>query len=180
MSVCNVDLLVSSILGRPPATGGLPLDYEDNVWQQQRSLRSRMIPSVAPTFKLLIITHRIIEDIYVKKDKSLSTAERHLETLKDWRQNLPTSLQRSEASPSTLANQKEIIAKIHISCLYYFAVTLVTRPALILSLTAEPISTDDTLKSLASACQDAAIYMSQTCTDAIARNLFLGNMCFIQ
>lgn len=178
MSVCNVDIIMSSLLGRPPATGGLKLSLQ-NLRDEHRFVPSARIPSIAPAFEILVIINEIVDDIYTKKDKSISTAERHLQTLQRWSQDLPTNLLRTDDSIVEPFNCRDLIAKLHLSCIYYFAVTLITRPALVTSLTmAEPGTT--TLAQLASACQDAAMYLSQACADAYTKGILLGNMCFIK
>lgn len=143
---------------------------------------SRHIPSIIPTFELLIVINQIVDDIYTKKNKSVSTAERLLKSLQQWSKDLPTSFLRPEipsGEPSD-SSHKDLIAKIHVSCIYYFAVTLITRPALVSSLTTDSDFDEETMRQLASACQDAAIYLSQTCAEAYVKGLLLGNMCFLK
>lgn len=178
MSVCNVDILMSSLLGRPPATGGLRPSPERSR-NEHCFVPSTKIPSIAPAFEILVIMNDVVDDIYTKKDKSISTAERHLQTLQRWSQDLPVNLLRAEDSVPEPFNCRDLIAKLHLSCIYYFAVTLITRPALVTSLTMADPSTV-TLAQLASACQDAAMYLSQACADAYKKSILLGNMCFIK
>ncbi|OIW34815.1 hypothetical protein CONLIGDRAFT_688771 [Coniochaeta ligniaria NRRL 30616] len=174
MSLCNLDILVSSILGRPAATMGLPLGFSER-------LLSEDMAGVTASFRILVIINHIIDVVYVNKDKSSVTAERLLGKLKEWSRSLPKSF-CSDVSPesSKAQKEKENIAKIHISCLYYFAVTLVTRPILMSTLTTTSSSERSALSQISSACLDAAVYLAQTCMEGHTKAMMLGNMCIIK
>jgi hypothetical protein len=88
--------------------------------------------------------------------------------------------------------KKRTIGNIHVSCLYYFAVTLVTRPFLISTLITRPTNLqsqsmssldaqeDSSHEQLSSACLDAAVYLIQTCMDAYKSDVLLANMCILK
>ncbi|KAF1842938.1 uncharacterized protein K460DRAFT_340538 [Cucurbitaria berberidis CBS 394.84] len=175
MSLCNVDILVSSILGRPPATGGLRLDVEKDPIDVVEVAEVEST-SVKVSFEILTIINEIVHRIYVKKDKSITTAEQLLGRVETWSRKLPKSLSNHHNSLED-PNRKESLAEMHVSCLYYYAITLITRPVLVSALTSG-LGSDGS--QLASACLDAAILLVQTCVNVYRKKLMIGNMCFIK
>lgn len=175
MSLCNVDILVSSILGRPPATNGLRLATQDQSSSLAETTTLESTPILA-TFQILTIVNEIVNRIYVNKDNSIATAEELLERVEKWSRKLPRSLNNRKDVPGN-PTQKESIAEMHISCIYYYAVTLITRPVLVSALTSGSGSAGS---QLASACLDAAVFLVQACTNLHSKNLLIGNMAFIK
>lgn len=183
MSLRICDIVVSSILGRPPATGSLSSSLEKR-WLEEPGHPTIGNPdSLTASLKILIIINQIIEEIYVKKDESKRRAEQLLDKVNKWSQSLPASLlpkQNGSGAAGDALGQVESIARMHVSCLYYYAVTLVTRPILVSNLILQPGLDDPASSQLSSACIDAAVFLAQTCIDAHAERLMLGNMCYIK
>lgn len=182
MSLCVLDLLVSSILGRPSATATLRPDMT-SVTTMMRS------DSLLASYRLSIILDEIITRLYSEKAASADAAESFLAKLKHWSDSLPESL-RSPPTHDTNA-QEHIIGSLHVACAYHFAVIIVTRPFLVSALsfrlaqlgqdTDLGILPDDPAHSkLATACTDSAMYMIQTCLEIHHSNLLLGNMCILK
>ncbi|KAM5359830.1 hypothetical protein ACJZ2D_014172 [Fusarium nematophilum] len=149
MSICIVDKLVNSILGRPSATARIRTD--DTLYDQKK------------------ITTPIVEQL--------------LQDVERWKRELPESVRNpigvDGTSPGSSAAQNGAIGRAHISCFYYLAVMLVSRPFLISSLTARPTNTTSH-SQLAGACLDAAMYLAQTCIEALNAGLLQGNMCIMK
>ncbi|KAK2753619.1 hypothetical protein FQN54_007396 [Arachnomyces sp. PD_36] len=190
MSLSILDLLVSSILGRPSATSSLRTDLNCNFIDNSQTHNDPASACLLASYNIRPIINEIVEELYEKKMVSTIVAKRLLEDIEKWSRGLPDSLRRSVASSSSRA-QKHTIGNIHVSCLYYFAVTLVTRPFLISTLITRPTHPQQAMSPpstqedsdhthLASACLDAAVYLIQTCTEAYKSDILLSNMCILK
>ncbi|KAL4757127.1 Zn(II)2Cys6 transcription factor [Aspergillus foveolatus] len=187
------DLLVSSILGRPPATANLhsePADIEST--PQSGAGDDRLVAS----YNMTRILDEIVFRLYNEKAASTEVAESLLDKLKQWSNDLPESLLSSPSTPQErLAAQEHIIGSLHIACAYHFAVIIVTRPFMIqvlgvrlarLHQESPGIIQDGTLLEdpahtrLANACVESALYMIQTCLEVHQSRLLLGNMCILK
>lgn len=169
-------MLVSSILGRPSATAGLRAELDETLIATANFSSNPDSDAIFASYKILSIVNEATDSLYKKKQASIPRIEQFLQRIEDWSQSLPANLRVSPESYTDLSPERNIIGKIHVSCLYYFAVTLVTRPVLISTLTSRTMTTTTTLSPLASACLDAAVYLVQTCLDAKKAGVLLGNM----
>ncbi|KAL4782135.1 hypothetical protein BJX76DRAFT_302866 [Aspergillus varians] len=193
MSLCTLDLLVSSILGRPPATANLhsePADVEST------PLTRAMDDSLVASYYMTRILDEIVSRLYNEKAASTEVAETLLDELKQWSNALPESLLSSPSTPQErLAAQEHIIGSLHVACAYHFAAIIVTRPFMIsvlgvrlarLHQDSPGIIQDDLLLEdpahtrLANACVESALYMIQTCLEVHQSRLLLGNMCILK
>ena len=106
---------------------------------------------------------------------------------------MPPELRQITTSGGDDANCEHVIGAVHISCLYYFAVILATRPFLVAFLTAKLRSSGsntfhsattsadrEKISNLAHACLDSAVYMAQTAYQAMNSGYLLGNMCLLK
>ncbi|RAL12945.1 uncharacterized protein BO97DRAFT_389401 [Aspergillus homomorphus CBS 101889] len=194
MSLCVLDLLVSSILGRPAATTSIRSDSEStSLFCPQTDSQAQR--SLVASYDLSQILDEIIAGLYGKQAASAEVADGLLRKLKDWSDNLHPSLL---APPGTDYEQptvhQHIIGNLHIACTYHFAVIIVTRPFLISVLnfrlaqsnrtpmggdTGQP-SEEPAYSKLAVACVDSALFMIQTCSEVYQSRLLLGNMCILK
>ncbi|KAM0262170.1 hypothetical protein ACHAQJ_001913 [Trichoderma viride] len=183
MSLCVLDMLVCSILGRPPATAGLRAELDTSIIGSYGSLDARhgqSTESLFASYKILTIINESIDVLYGKKVASTAMVEQFLNKIEDWSQKLPNFLRNPLTSEESSTSRKAATDSIHIACLYYFAITLVTRPILISWLTSRPDAVTPSSSPLAYACLDAAVYLVQTCSDAHKTGLLLGNMCIMK
>lgn len=183
MSLCVLDMLVCSILGRPPATAGLRAELDASVISSYCSLGTQHQQSNASLFasyKILTIINESLDTLYGRKVASTTMVEQFLSRIEDWSQDLPSFLRNPLTSKKSSPSRKAATDSIHVACLYYFAITLVTRPVLISRLTSRPGAATPSSSPLASACLDAAVYLVQTCSDAHKTGLLLGNMCIMK
>jgi hypothetical protein len=175
-------MLVNSILGRPAATAGLNSDLDSILEAVSRTEKTDEMSLLIASHQIVSIINGIVDRLYERKEISTPVVEEILKSIQTWSQNLPSCLQSpgraSKISSSTFT--KGAIGNVHVSCLYYFAVTLVTRPILISTLTAPPSNGDLVQSQLASACLDAAVYLVQTCVDARKVDILYGNMCIMK
>ncbi|TWU75863.1 hypothetical protein ED733_005490 [Metarhizium rileyi] len=182
ISLRIVDMLVSSILGRPAATAGLNSDInkilEDISQTSQTDEMTRLISS----HQIVSIINGIVDILYERKEISSSIVENFLTDIESWSQNIPKCLRSPAKNPEFPGSNftTGAIGSVHVSCLYYFAVTLVTRPIFISRLTAPPASGGIVQSQLASACLDASVYLVQTCMDARKLDILYGNMCIMK
>jgi hypothetical protein len=128
-------------------------------------------------------------------------SEEFLHRLREWSQTLPSNLRSFKydaTATSTLSASSEtrarLIGAIHLSCIYYFTVMLVTRPFLTCYLVQKlrrnaslssrrrrlPDLDNLPMANLSHACHDAAIYMANMAEAALDAGLLLGNMCIIE
>ncbi|KAL5338271.1 hypothetical protein BJX70DRAFT_367136 [Aspergillus crustosus] len=193
MSLCTLDLLVSSILGRPPATANLNSETAD--LEPAQSNRA-MDESLVASYTMAKILDEVVSQLYNDKAASTEVAESLLDKLKQWSNELPDSLLSSPSTPQErLDAQEHIIGSLHVACAYHFAVIIVTRPFMIsvlgvrlarLHQDSTGIKQDETLfedpahTRLANACVESALYMIQTCLEVHQCRLLLGNMCILK
>ncbi|RGP80775.1 hypothetical protein FLONG3_1116 [Fusarium longipes] len=170
MSVCIMDKLVNSLLGRPSASAQIRSDSKlDDVAQPG----DRITECLIAANKVSSIINDITDTLYDQKKVTIPIVEQFLQDIERWKRDLPASVRITDAS------SHGTIAKVHVSCLYYLAVMLVSRPFLVSTLTAKPLA-KGAHSQLAAACLDAAMYLSQTCVEALNAGLLQGNMCIMK
>ncbi|GAT23272.1 fungal specific transcription factor [Aspergillus luchuensis] len=195
MSVYNLDLLVSSILGRPAATAALRSETEDGPIRYAL-LEGHMSIGLVASYGVSRILEEIISSMYSKDGASAELADSLLAKLKQWSDELPGPL----VEPPNLdfdepAARTHIINNLHVACIYHFAVITVTRPFLVSVLgvrlarlhndstdgtSSDLLHEDAAHSNLATACIDSALYMIQTCSEVHRSGLMLGNMCILK
>ncbi|KAJ0279814.1 hypothetical protein COL940_006556 [Colletotrichum noveboracense] len=187
ISVRILDKLVNSLLGRPAATAGVQTDIRAALDQLPPHPDDYATQCLTATCEIVDIINEINNTLYHDKDVSASVVEHLLLKIDAWKRGLPPSLkgslhhhQPSEPESSSSSTQRVAIAKIHVSCLYYFAVTLATRPIFISSLNSNRPDAKIHHPPLAAACIDAAVYLAQTCADALKAGLLQRSMCIMK
>lgn len=131
------------------------------------------------------------------------TAESLLQELRQWSRQLPPSIRQFTAPMSENQNlepaeRQALMGSMHVSCLYYFAVMLITRPFLIAYLTSrlrgkapdhlisDPDQASDIklknnkVSRLAQVCVSSAINMVDMCIKAKSIKFTFGNFCLIE
>lgn len=133
---------------------------------------------------------------------SVWEAEAFLRDLRQWSQALPTHLRRlSNGIGDTpgVMDRERTVGAVHVSCVYYFSVILVTRPFLtshvMLKLREQrnglpsagngknrhPDATERfKIAELADVCVDSAIYMSTMAHKAMEAGTLLKNMVLLK
>jgi hypothetical protein len=125
--------------------------------------------------KVSSIINDITDTLYDQKKVTIPIVEQFLQDIERWKRDLPAS----SRIPADASGKHGSIAKVHVSCLYYLAVMLVSRPFLVSTLTAKPLA-KGAHSQLAAACLDAAMYLSQTCVETLNAGLLQGNMCIMK
>lgn len=175
-----MDMLVSAILGRPPATLSLRFDVDGDLVESPGISTDPDTMCLVASYKISSIINAAAHELYGKEAVAHAAAERLLEDIDKWSRALPEYLKTETVGSGGTRTQAETIRNVHVSCLYYFAVTLVTRPILISTLSSRPGPETSSSSQMASACLDAALYLIQTCMDAHRAGLLLGNMCIMK
>ncbi|KAI5467233.1 fungal-specific transcription factor domain-containing protein [Mariannaea sp. PMI_226] len=190
LSLCILDMLVSAILGRPPATLSLRFEVDRELEESPGVATDPDTVCLLAAYRISSIINTAAHDLYGKEAVAHADAERLLDAIDKWSQSVPECLKSQPCFSGASTTQAETIRNVHISCMYYFAVTLVTRPILILTLSSRPglemsTSSSSSLSSssssqMASACLDAALYLIQTCMEAHRMGYLFGNMCIMK
>ncbi|PHH90214.1 hypothetical protein CDD83_4219 [Cordyceps sp. RAO-2017] len=180
ISLRIVDMLVSSILGRPAATAGLGFKsiIDDMSEISQDDDTKRLIAS----HQIVSIINIVVDTLYERKELSTALVEQLLSEIQAWEKEMVACLRSAPAAAERTDDlpHRSVIGKIHVSCLYYFAVTLATRPVLMSTLTSQPASGGLARPLLASACLDAAVFLVQSCNEARNAGHLYGNMCIMK
>lgn len=182
--------MVSSILGRPFASTSL------QIHPCARSTASRNRGSskaVDVNFELCSIIEDVITHIGQQSQLDTISTQELLKRLTQWSVTLPSEIRLCSIKQSIVSsNHGLVIGSMHVACLYYFTLMLLTRPFLIQHLvsklskvsnkpttTAEVSDTSEQDK-IAEVCIDAAMFMAQICQNALSANLLLDNMCILK
>ncbi|KIW26353.1 uncharacterized protein PV07_09453 [Cladophialophora immunda] len=190
-----LDVMYCSILGRPYSTGAIRTDHVtpnsgDVETSSPRQLR------LNASFRVCTIIAQITQRLDCDGSMGLSTAEEFLKRLQEWSVSLPDDMRQFKKpvdQPLALSEQEQMIGNIHVSCVYYFAVMLVTRPFLISHLMQQltgnagdgsvTIATPDAQANVidvAQACIDSAILMANMCYEALQSGILLKQMCIMK
>lgn len=189
-SICILDLVVCSILGRPSAVFVAEASDQGMVTNAERTLDTCSIAFEA-SFRASKIIGEIVKRMYQDQEATPADAERFLDRLTGWRQSLPqelrTTMHSSNSVPGHHVEREVGIASMNMACVYYFAVMLVTRPFLVLHSSyglderpAHASGVATTLSRLSAACVDASVYMVETVRSAARAGILLPNTCFIK
>lgn len=184
MSVRIMDKIVNSILGRPAATAGVHSDLKAVFDAYSAIPKAASAETITASHGIVCIINEITRKVYEKKEITVRAAEDFLEDIEAWKRSLPTELGKSTGgsivtdSPAS-SEAAASVGNVHVSCLYYFAVALVTRPILISSMTSKAAMGSQAAQ-LAGACLDAATYLAETCAEAYRAGLLQGNMCIMK
>ncbi|KKY26501.1 putative c6 transcription factor [Phaeomoniella chlamydospora] len=191
-----LDMLVSSILGRPrdstcTRSDDTPLDDSPGEVMDSRRL------ALNATFELCSLIDGIEQKLLKDNRIEADAAEEFLRHLRSWGRNLPEELchfRGERIGVSDLVDQEICVGATHVACVYYFAIILITRPFLIsylmsklhqkMSDSVHDAGLDQAqqlqISKLSNVCLDSAIYMSNTCYNAIKSGFLLNNMCMIK
>lgn len=182
ISLRIVDMLANSILGRPAATAGLHSDTKAIVGDLSSASPNDDTRRLVASHQIVSIINGIVDALYERKELTTPLVEQLLGEIQAWERELPQCLRSASVAVDVGDNRphRAAIGGVHVSCLYYFAVMLATRPVLISSLTAQPVSDGLVRSRMASACLDAAVFLVQTCLEARRAQLLHGNMCILK
>ncbi|KIV95395.1 hypothetical protein PV10_03059 [Exophiala mesophila] len=190
-----LDIVVSSILGRPVSTPTIRIDTAAFHGLHVHAGKPRDM-ALNASFGACSLIAEIMQTLDADNTMSLRSAEQYLKRLRDWSSSLPKDVKQFSRvfdAHLTVADQERVIGNIHVACIYYFAVMLITRPFLISHLmenlpggVAETPGTDSAenkpadVENMAEACVDSAMYMAQICHEALQSGLLMNAMCIVK
>jgi hypothetical protein len=203
-----VDVLSSFIFGKPKS---LPAVRQNS---SQTHLPFACEHDNEPAeFSAIVKSCSLLEDIVDKlscgKILHVPTAESLLQQLRGWSRSLPTSLRKITVSSHADSNhltssgsdqrdRRQTSGALHVSCIYYFSVILITRPFLIAYLLSrlkgrapdqlipDPDEASDvaiknsTVSKMAQVCVSAAVHTANTCAAAQQHGYSFGNLCLLK
>ncbi|KAG9520784.1 hypothetical protein KCV07_g4155, partial [Aureobasidium melanogenum] len=190
-SLCILDLLVTSILGRLSSSPTSQLDFLTSS-PAESSIESLAFEAVHDECAMI---GDMVNNLTQNGDLDVTSAESFLQRLSEWNRGLPPQLRRFECNDSALSPQDRELAigRIHVACVYYFAVMLATRPFLIRHSMAklhkktglqnskgDTETTGSQEARLAEVCVDSAIFMGKMTHEALRADLLLCNMCMLK
>ncbi|KAH0345818.1 hypothetical protein KCU83_g7689, partial [Aureobasidium melanogenum] len=190
-SLCILDLLVISILGRLSSSPTSKLDFLTST-PAESSIESLAFEAVHDECAMI---GDMVNNLTQNGDLDVTSAESFLQRLSEWNRGLPPRLRRFEYNDSALSPQDRELAigRIHVACVYYFAVMLATRPFLIRHSMAKlhhntgvqnrkgnAGTTGSQEERLAEVCVDSAIFMGKMTHEALRADLLLCNMCMLK
>ncbi|EFX06708.1 salicylate hydroxylase [Grosmannia clavigera kw1407] len=162
ISLCNLDMTVSAILGRPAATAVLRADLDKSLEQLTTDMdgTDTGMGVLMASYKILSIISEIVDNLYGRNTIPGAFIEQYLDTIETWKHDYGVNF------PDNSANDDKV--------------TLVTRPILILTLVVQLDGIRDAWTQMARACVEASTYLVQTCVDAQDAGSLLGNMCILK
>ncbi|KAE8382977.1 hypothetical protein BDV26DRAFT_277672 [Aspergillus bertholletiae] len=195
-SIRVLDLVSSSILGRPGSTSSLRTDdIRVDDFDQEVSYRTTALNA---SYEASSVLEAIVQKLTDGEKLDANSADHFLRIWREWSQALPDKLRvRPRKEPDLGLNpdyREKMIGNIHVACTYYFGVILVTRQSLIQHImpqirgkrpkkaTTRQETSDGNEKAaeLSSVCTDAATFMAQMCCDAAEAGILWGNMCILK
>ncbi|KAJ9637424.1 hypothetical protein H2204_004848 [Knufia peltigerae] len=192
-SLRTLDTVANSILGRP---GSLPLvrvDYLEGSEANQIGNGNQTVQAVATACSLL---DEIIQNLGGVNKIDILQAEEALVKLRAWSRTLPVDLRRfpcHDSACATSADRQFAFGILHVSCVYYFTVILVTRPFLTVDLVGRlkpkprypsthpaDLVVASKVSKLSQVCLTSALYMAEICDKYASSCLLIGNFCFVK
>ena len=190
-----LDLIVSSIHGRPSATENhrpIPAAASDTP-----SMNENADAALFASYELSEMVSSIVNDLYGSRHFKAATANRYLQSLQSWLSDLPADVRLSGAPQNLdVTTRQQVIGSMHVSAYYYHVVMLVTRPFMISHLikklaahkreavAGQPTglngTSDGETTMLAHACTNAAIYLAQTVGEIYQWGFLLPRMPLIE
>ncbi|WPH03956.1 Filamentous growth regulator [Acrodontium crateriforme] len=178
------DKLVNSLLGRPGTTVGI-IEELNPIFANLSSSDDHNSKCLVAAYKIVSIIDEINTQLYGEQDIRISVIKRILQSIEYWKCETLPSLEVkgpesiSTSGKTTADNTKASMGTVHVSCLYYFAVMLVTRPVFISDFTLRPGDSDQS-SPMSEACLEAATYLAQTCAEALDTDVLESNMCIMK
>ncbi|KAF2757414.1 hypothetical protein EJ05DRAFT_453212 [Pseudovirgaria hyperparasitica] len=198
-SLCVLDTIVSSILGRPGNFSSVWHDDLESSSDNDRDSRSSSL-AIDATYEMSCLVDSMESRLWSSKSVECQPAEDFLHELRKWSQKLPPELRRFSSDNmfvSSPADRELLVGAAHVACVYYFAVILVTRPFLtshiMLKLrdrarkshnhaVADSSASIERAKvaNLAQVCVESATYMAIMAHRAMEAGILLRNMCLMK
>ncbi|KAK2599956.1 hypothetical protein QQS21_005340 [Conoideocrella luteorostrata] len=178
-SVRTVDLFLSISMGRPPSASDVDCTVP---YRNVDANGDEVLDLLNASVQILLITERIVVEIFSRRKISLQLTEGISHQLRDWSARWLQQL-KDVMARTDLRSNAEIAGACQVLSSYYYAVMLVSRPFLMFELVRRlsdnpAMSSRSSLTSgkskLADACIDAASLMVDPILDLIDRGVLNG------
>lgn len=128
-----VDLVISSVLGRPPSTSDVDCTVRYNAAiETDERLTTNVLDA---SLQIFMIIERVVVEVYSRKRISLRIANYVSRQLKGWALNwLKPLADTISQPPHDNATRGAVIGACSTICSYYYGIMLLTRPFLIYEL----------------------------------------------
>jgi hypothetical protein len=184
-------VITSSILARPLASVSKRPGIHVEDITKTYSTSSRLATDA--NFDLCTIIESVLRNISQQLNMDAEATQCLLLRLGGWSSSLTPEIRLcSPATSIRSADHEKALGNLHVTCMYYFTVMLLTRSFLIRYLMSQlPNSTNAhqnveenpsafDVSKLAQVSIDAAMFTAQTCHDALSAGLLLDNMCILK
>ncbi|KAH7366620.1 hypothetical protein BKA66DRAFT_425046 [Pyrenochaeta sp. MPI-SDFR-AT-0127] len=127
-----VDMLISSVLGRPPSTSDVDCTVK---YKATKSGSGMHVDILDASVQIFMIIERVVVEVYSRKRISIRIADYVSRQLKTWASNWlrPLSDLTAEARQMS-ASRNSVVGACSALCSYYYGILLLTRPFLIYDL----------------------------------------------
>lgn len=151
--------------------------------------------SMLASFGVCTILEQITHHLDYKEEMSLASIKDLLSRLRDWSLSLPLSVRTSSVSlPLSSEQRRRTLGNFAVSCFYYYAVILATRPVLISHLLMKLGRLDPSATSfpsgrrvqmceteeIAQVCVDASLLLVETTKRTQSVGLLIENMALLK
>lgn len=186
-----MDVITSSILGRPSATSTQLSKLQDGISDSGETKKDGSA-AIRANYQLACLLDQKVQELYNSDKVTAEGARSCLDELTAWSNHLPPELRLASEAVQGVRGQEQVVGGLHVSCFYYFAVMLVSRPFLIIHLTNKlaksrnqvdgqmldqsEANLEAEIQEIAKACLNAATYMVQTCIETQNHNFLPDNM----
>lgn len=128
-SLRTVDMLISCVLGRPPATSDVDCTVKYTVAEDSDMASSVLDSSV----QIFMIIARVVVEVYSRKRISIRIADYVSRQLKTWASRWLLDLTKLTDQSSNV-RRSLMVGACSTLCSYYYGIMLLTRPFLIYEL----------------------------------------------
>lgn len=123
-----VDMLISTVLGRPPSTSDVDCTVKYNMTASSPESSTNLLD---PSVQIFMIIERVVVEVYSRKRISIRIADYVSRQLKGWASNWLQTLTERTTKLSDGKLRKPAIGACSALCSYYYGIMLLTRPFLI-------------------------------------------------
>lgn len=187
-SLKTTDILVNTILGRPTSFSP-PHSSTDEKSSTKPNEPTTILDA---TYQLSMMIEEFTAPTKGDPSSNLGIAEKKLQRIRTRMNSFPNKYRSIKVSDLTSVQPDELagmIGNVHLACVYYFAVILISRPYLMTSIVTRmrsessaqaPPKVAAESSQMAEACVDAAIFLATMAKGALNAGILLSNMCILK
>lgn len=123
-----VDMLISTVLGRPPSTSDVDCTVKYSMSDPTPDVSVNLLD---PSVEIFLIIERVVVEVYSRKRISIRIADYVSRQLKGWASKWLETLTEAATQEFDNASKIVVIGAYSTLCSYYYGIMLLTRPFLI-------------------------------------------------